>query len=244
MKNLSSVKLLFVVIIVATSLVAKAGLPPLKILPSVTLPYTFNAPDYNGYIDVDGNGTLDYLVQFYPSGTGFSTTHTYCHIMGISGNQVLSEYITPPAAPAALSALSGTPLSTFATMLGKGDLISSSSTVWTNNPLIFEHFSVVPDSPLGSNSTNGIYSGYMGIYYQGVGGGHYGWINVVIDPAGQWVTLNSTGSETTPGASIPAGLNDPFAVPIPIIASLLGFGLIGGGIWLKRRKKRLTINTL
>lgn len=242
MKSRSFLKLIFVMLIVEFSLVANAGLPPLTISPAITLPYTFNAPDYYGYLDVDGNGTLDYLVQFYPSGTGFSTTHTYCHIMGISGNQVLSEYVSGAVAPGTPLTQGKIPLSTagtsFTTMLGKGDLISSSSTVWTSNPLIFEHFSVGPDAPLGKNSSDGVNSGYMGIYYARGGNWYYGWINVVVDPAGQWVTLNSTGSASAPSTPVPAGLNDPFAVPIPIIASILGFGLIGGGVWLKRRKKK------
>ena len=94
------------------------------------------------------------------------------------------------------------------------------------------------DSPLTSSSKDGLSSGYVGVYFSGASGFMFGWLNVQIHNGGSSATINSTGLGTGPGIPVVAGLGDPFAVPFPLIASILGFGLIGGGVWLRKRKKQ------
>lgn len=71
--------------------------------------------------------------------------------------------------------------------------------------------------------------------FEAADGLHYGWIPVTIDDDGEpSVTLGAPGFASTPDQTILAGTGT--AVPIPLIASLLGFGAIAGGIFLKRKK--------
>jgi hypothetical protein len=247
MKNLSFFKLLFIFLIVLSSFVAKAVIPP------VSLPHVFNASDSYGTINMDGNSSQDFSVFFMYTTSGGGSYHSYCQITGISsGNEILSEFEPFPTAPPTAPSLDKTPLSSlgiaFTKILSKGDIIGpleapkGGLTVaplsWYESPYIFQYYNV-PASPLGSNFTDNVFVGYLGIHYLGDGGNwYYGWLNVEIDPNGLWVKINSSGSASAADEPVPAGLNDPWPVPIPIIASILGFGLIGGGIYMKRRKKK------
>jgi len=236
--------------------VVKAELPPLTNgYPTFTLPHTFQMSPANqniGYINVDGFGGADYYIEF-----GSSGSYSYCRIRdynaSFSGNQVLTEFLSSPPPPPA-PALANVPLSIpgqpFTAILQRNELIGPTSydspgslegfggPDWYASSYIFQDPIGTPTAPLMANYSTGVYSGYLGIYYLGDGGWYYGWLNVEIDPNGQWVNINSAGHAAAPGTPVPAGLNDPFAVPIPLIASILGFGLIGGGIYLKRRKKK------
>jgi hypothetical protein len=264
MKNASSSKWIFFFLLLVLGLNAKAELPPLTNgYPTFPLPHKFQMSPANqniGYIDVDGFGGADFFVEFYSSGTGSSG---YCLIRdcnsSYTGNLVLTEFYSPlPISPASVDPLSDKiPLSTagepFASLVEKGyiigPLLTSPATVglsgipsgmkmWYYSPYIFQNPINPPNANLSGNYTNGIHSGYIGIQYSGNGGKYFGWLNVVIDDNEQWVLINSTGSASAPSSPVPAGLNDPFSVPIPIIASIFGFGLIGCGIFLKRRKKK------
>lgn len=215
--------------------------------PIVTLPYTFNATNSVGDIDVNNDGTADFYVNFYGG------SNNRCRIQGIdnspsspgalsyvsSGNKVLTEFIGAPASPngGLQTSLPGT---YYTSMLSSGFSISSSVSgglTWSSDALFF-------GNPIFSPSLSGTYysganSGYVGVQFLIDGDQHYGWLNVVIDPNGQFVTINSAGYQASAGSPAIAGLNDPFAVPVPIIASLLGLAAIGGGIFFKRRKKNV-----
>jgi hypothetical protein len=238
--------------------VAKAELPPLTNgYPTFTLPHTFQmspAGQDIGYIDVDNFGSPDFYVEFFASGSS-----SYCIIRDInnsySGSQILTEfYSSAPNSPGSVVtgkaplSIPGIPLTS---ILEKNELIgpisygSSGSLAgfggpdWYYNAFIFQNPIALFDAPLMANYSNGLLDGYLGTYYSGSGGWYYGWLNVEIAPDGQWVKINSAGHAATPGTPVPAGLNDPFAVPIPLIASILGFGLIGGGVFLRKRKMKV-----
>jgi hypothetical protein len=201
---------------------------------------------------MDGNSSEDFAVFFMYTTSGGGTYHSYCEISGISsGNVILTEFESYDA-PNPVTSLNKPPLSLpgmpFTKILEKGDIIGPLDAPkggltfihddWYETPYIF-HYSTIPTSPLGSNFTDDVFTGYLGVYYLGDGGNYYyGWLNVEIDPNGLWVKINSSGHASAADDSVPAGLNDPYPVPIPIIASILGFGLIGGGIYLKRRKRK------
>jgi hypothetical protein len=259
MKNLSSFKLLFIFLIVLLSFGAKAVLPPLGPPPPnpVTLPYVFNSTNYFGTINMDGNSSEDFFVYFMYTSTGGGQYHSYCQISGISsGNEILTEFEgifgSPTSSSQTKPPLSDIPGTPFTKILSNGEIIGpllestsgltfdpSGTPYWFPSPYIFEYTSGSLHEPLGSNFTDDVFAGYLGVHYLGDGGNwYYGWLNVEIDPLGMWVKINSSGHASAEDTPVPAGLNDPFAVPIPIIASILGFGLIGGGIYLKRRKEK------
>jgi len=229
-------------VLVMTAFIAKAELPPLSDSPAiVSLPHTFSISDRYGSIDINRDGIKDFYVDFdsYGSSGGGSK---YCNIRGsIYGNSLLAEYILPPGAPQSdvLPPLSVSSIA-YATLLERGTLVGTTAPIgsyWQSNAFVFDQMGA-PKTPLHANFTDGLYSGYVGTYFGAGSNNHYGWLNVSIDPNENFVTINSAGYNPAPATPIPAGLNDPFAVPIPLIASILGFGLIGGGAYLRKRKKK------
>jgi LPXTG-motif cell wall-anchored protein len=236
MKNNFYVKGLFFLAFLAVVLVAKADDLPMLTPANFPFQFSVNADHNDRLIDIDENGTCDYRISFNhnPIGTFCAISSSFCD----SRNTVLSEIgsLTAPVA-------SNPPLSNstiyYTTLLNSGDLISAGSGLWWGNG---SHIFYKLDShaPLGSNFTTPKYSGYIGLHYYTSPSdlvGNYGWLSVDIDPALQYVTIGSAGHSESPGSGILAGTGSS-AVPIPLIASILGFGLVGGGIFFKRRKKK------
>lgn len=215
--------------------------------PIVTLPYTFNATNSVGDIDIDRDGHADFYVEFHPG------ANNYCIISGIGmgstqdgslgitlGNKVLSEFIGGFDSNGGLQSSLPEPSGYYTSMLSSGFTISSIRPIGLNWASSSRFFGIRElNSPLSSTYYSGTQSGYVGVQFLIGGQPHYGWLNVVIDPNGQFVTINSAGYQASAGLPAVAGLNDPFAVPVPIIASLLGLAAIGGGIFFKRRKKNV-----
>ncbi len=214
----------------------KAELPALEItLPLVSLPHTFNASSMGGRIDINNDGTADFDIEF----DVFGSSGPYsCYIDALNSNEVIVESTLIPSTPGETKApLSAGPR--YVSLLERGELIGATlpeDMTWRGGGLIMG----MPDfksAPLGATTLDGVYSGYIGTYFSAGTSYYYGWLNVEVDPNETWVIIHSAGYGTAPDAPVPAGLGDPFAVPVPLIASVLGMGLIGGGIFLKRRKK-------
>lgn len=219
----------------------KAELPSLEgSAPIVTLPHTFSfSSPASGLIDINNDGTGDFEIEF----DVFSSSGSYsysCYFESLNSNQVIVEYegyisSAPGETKAPLSA--GGPR--YVSLLERGELIGATlpdEMSWRLGGLIMGEPNYKSPS-LGATTQDGVYSGYIGTYFSAGTDHYYGWLNVEVDPNETWVTIHSAGYGTAPEAPVPAGLGDPFAVPVPLIASVLGLGLIGGGIFLKRRKK-------
>ena len=221
----SVVSLIFSIVTFGTEL------PPLGTATITALPCSLSLSNQNGFFDIDGNGSIDFNAYFYTSGLA-----KYCHISDYtsSGNQILTEIENPTQNQSPLQApplgISGMP---FSAILPVGTPIGSGGSWYSWNHVMAKF--PTPGQGLTANFTDHVYNGYLGLYYTGSGGFYYGWLGVTIDPSGNWVTFNGAGHASSPGSSIAAGSGS--AVPFPLIASLIGFGLIGSGIYLKRRKK-------
>ena len=227
-------KPLLLLVAITTGFAAKASLPALNDAPStVALPYTFNLTKSQGYIDINGDNTADFLVSFSSySGDNFCTIEgAYYESSG--RNLILTEGLKKKS-PGSLQG----PLPGYMSLLNSGELIGEDSWLWRAEATIMGEMPDF-DSPLQASFGTGAYSGYAGVVFYVGSQPHYGWLNVQIDPSQQFVTINSAGYQASAGLPAVAGLNDPFAVPVPIIASLLGLAAIGGGIFLKRRKKKV-----
>jgi hypothetical protein len=237
--------------ILSVLLVVFFVLPTKATVPVVTLPYTFDATHTYGEIDMDGDGFSDFYINYEPSGQ-YCRIRTYSPAAPLAGNNqnpplsvpstggILAETgIVPTAVPlGANQPLTGIGPS-YTSMLTKGTPIGStppSGTSWMSTAYFFENDYFA--SPLSSNFTDGVYSGYVGVYYRSSGNTYYGWLNVQIDEDGAWVKINSSGHASAPATPVPAGLNDPFSVPVPLVATLIGFSLIGGGVLFRRRNKK------
>jgi hypothetical protein len=231
MKNFLSASA--IVLMVSVAVIAKGELPAI-----VNLPHTFSGISQYGSIDINKDGVRDFIVEFETYSSGM--VPGACHIYSVSsGNAVIGEPENPPRAPMANPALSVSGMY-FTSQLPKGTLVGSTApdgSSWIDQSWFLT--SARPSSPLGSSYIDGTNSGYVGAYFVAGSNNYYGWLNVTIDTDGEWVAVNSAGYNSSPSTPIPAGLNDPFAVPIPLVASILGFGLIGGGIFLKKRKMRV-----
>ena len=239
-------KVLFKAILFAFATIATFSANAYDIAPIINLPYTFDATNTGGCIDVDRNGFADFEIRF----TNGSPKR--CRITGIgdaspspsgslsitySNNKILSEFLGEEESVGALETPLS-PLGFYTSMLSKGYSINGATIGGLSWESRSNFFGVAVTSPsLSGTYYTGTQSGYVGIQFLIGGQPHYGWLNVQIDPSGQFVTINSAGYQASAGAPAVAGLNDPFAVPVPIIASLLGLVAIGGGIFLKRRKK-------
>lgn len=214
-----------------------AELPALKgSAPIVTLPHTFNITSSYGRIDINKDGTGDFEIEF----DAFGSSGPYsCNIDALNSNRVIVEYggIIPSAPGETKAPLSAGPR--YVSLLERGELIGATlpeEMSWRWGGLIMGEPNYKSPS-LGATTQDGVYSGYIGTYFSAGTDHYYGWLNVEVDSNETWVTIHSAGYGTAPEAPVPAGLGDPFAVPVPLIASVLGLGLIGGGIFLKRRKK-------
>jgi hypothetical protein len=218
---------------------AKASLPELGIYipPTPTaLPFTVSNSNYSGYIDVDNDGNIDFSVFF--SGTGSYGT---CYMNTYnSSNMIILENEMLPTAPVAnppLTEYSGTP---FTSILQQGTSISTvapTGSYWGNWGHVSSNWGNY-GAPLQASYVDGERDGYIGVHYSGTAGLMYGWLHVQIAQDGSSVTFLSVGSASSSGSAAVAGLGDPYAVPVPLIASIFGFGLIGAGVWFKRKRKK------
>jgi LPXTG-motif cell wall-anchored protein len=217
----------------------------------VSLPYTFDATHTSGGIDMNGDEIADFYIYY-------ESTGDYCRIMSgdvtspLNSNSqnpplsipstggILGELtIASPAAPLTAKPPLSRSDPAFTTILTKGTPIGStppSGSIWIYSAHFFDNGYFI--SPLESNFYDGVYSGYVGVYYTISGDTYYGWLNVEIDEDKEWVKINSSGHASAPASPVPAGLNDPFAVPVPLVATLIGFSLIGGGILFRRRRNK------
>jgi hypothetical protein len=227
MKKIFPVSLLFLSLTICLQLSALLPTP-------VGLPQTMNIANQDVYIDVNHDGFGDFFVRFRSNPEG-----SFCEIYD-------------PVAPGSPSPALGTPsvdynkvlyeeesLGYYTTILNQGVPISSAG-LWNDYASIFRKNNIPLPSPppLASSYADGAFQGFIGIHYNIPSGGgmYYGWLPVQIDPNGQWVIIGPGGSGSAPGQSVLSGTGGS-AVPIPLIASIFGFGLVGGGIFLKRRKK-------
>jgi len=237
-------KLSVIAIVVLFSLSVKAQVD------IVTLPHTFNQSQPYGYIDMNNDGTPDFIARyanqdlayivggfvppFAPAGAGLTTQASNMIVVEDSG--------TLPQSPAqALQSLQGgTPVGIFSTFYQKGELIGPSIVSpreWSPIAMFFGNIEPLGSPSLKDTWANGLNKGYVAVQFFIGSQLYYGWLNVEVDPNTMWFKINSSGYASAPSTPIPAGLNDPFAVPVPLIASILGMGLIGGGIVLRRRRK-------
>jgi hypothetical protein len=198
---------------------AHASLPELQIPPTITPPHTFSyAGSQSGLINMNNDGNYDFHMYFSgPFGM---------FIYPASGNHILKESSN-----------------SYGTMLPFGTNIGAtppSGSVWET----YSQLCYFPQAPVSPNLTashlNGVNSGYLGVSYYSSGDLYYGWINIEIDNDDETVTVWSVGSGEAPSAAASAGLGDPYgptAVPIPLIASIAGFLIIGTSLLIRRKKK-------
>jgi hypothetical protein len=227
-------------IFVTTTFIAKAEPPKLSDIPAiVSLPHTFSLANSYGSIDINRDGIEDFYVEFKTYGGGPKV----CYVEGYAPeNSLLVEYEMFKSTVMQSNVLptlgiAGVP---FATLVNVGTLVGSttpSNSYWDDCAYIYKE-KLASSPPLQANSSDGLHSGYVGVYFNAGSNNYYGWLNVYIDPDENFVTINSSGYASAPSTPVPAGFNDPLAVPIPLFASILGFGLIGGGAYLRKRKKK------
>lgn len=236
-------------LILAAALLFSNNTSALVIYPTVTLPHTFNASSPGGYIDVNNDGTPDFQVRITPG--EFAIMRGASPILSPSSpglmdvvlrNMLIVEDYGDPRTPASEQPLeTTTPEGTFVSILNRGELIGPSLSgpqFWFPSTAVIFGEPLTASSPaLSSSWATGVNSGYIGIQFYIGSQLYYGWLNLEIDPNMMWFKINSAGYPSTPSTPVPAGLNDPYAVPVPIIASLLGLGLIGGGVVVRKRRK-------
>jgi hypothetical protein len=196
-----------------------------QILTPDSLPFTFSMLDNHQtrFIDVDGNGVADYRITFY-----HSSTEAYCWI----------RTPVPPTAPepfaqGLLSTINLVPINEvlledrkYTSFLPHGSSIglntpSGTGSLWYMEGCIFT-YSYSQGATLGSSSIDEATSGYIGYQFDIDGSDHYGWLYTTINDGGNSVTIGPIGSSPSMGSAILAGSGSS-AVPIPIIASILGF---------------------
>lgn len=242
MKNISRLMLLTVALFAAVSLTGQT-------IQIVSLPHMFNASQKTGYIDMNNDNIPDFLVNFRPQDPSNSQM---AYIIGTfmfpsgestvasSDNRIVVEVIGTPTSPQQalqIHAITGI----YSSYYEKGELIGP-----TINPdqawyPIAMFFGII--EPVGSPSLTGTWAtgqtkGYVAVQFYVGTQLYYGWLNFEVDPNTMWVKIHSSGYASAPSTPVPAGLNDPYSVPVPIIASLIGLGLIGGGIVVRRRRKK------
>ncbi|MBN1924873.1 MAG: hypothetical protein JW798_03480 [Prolixibacteraceae bacterium] len=220
--------------------------------PIVILPHTFGSASPIGAIDIDQDGTGDFIIEYVNDSWGF-----YFELVHVGTfNEFLAEYV-PPIAPAAST--EGTPplsliFSLYASILPYGTEIEKitspaspamlermpSGPNWANYAHIIYRYTGAPTAPLTTTAQQGAYDGYIGVNFQASTGWHNGWLHVLIDEITPSVTVLSAGMGSAPGDPVYAGAGDPYAsaVPIPLIASILGMVAIGSGVIIQKRRKK------
>lgn len=216
---------------------SSASLPELQVAPTpTTMPFTLLTPDpgYDGtteFIDVNGNGNIDFRV-FVTGGTFFISGYN-------SGNMIhttIPSFASPENPPLTAPA-------NYAKMLEHGTEIGSGLNSWHSFTRLMQI--VMPVSPLTSTLME-VSEGYIGVSYIDNGETYYGWIHVETNPgayggslmsSGPSLTFGGAASAPSPGSSILAGSGGT-VVPVSIIASVLGFFAIGTGLYFRRKRKK------
>ena len=208
--------------------------------PAVSLPHTFRRS--SGSIDVNNDGEIDFSIEFSSSGSNFNY-----RIVGVNEeNEVLVE---------TLELLDDDPQPNYASILpyltliehdGFGDapplqgtpLANPAGSSWANEAILLGAPSL-DNNPLQANTFYGAEDGYVGVYYNVSGSYYTGWLHYKYISYGAF-TLLSVGSAIAPDAPVAAGFGDPFdpVVPVSIIGTLVAFLAIGGGSYLKRKRKK------
>lgn len=210
------------------------------IAPVVSLPHTFRRS--SGSIDVNNDGEIDFSIEYSSSGSNFNY-----RIVGVNEeNEVLVE---------TLDLLDDDPQPNYASILpyltliehdGFGDapplqgtpLANPAGSSWANEAILLGAPSLDNNS-LQANTFYGAEDGYVGVYYNVSGSYYTGWLHYKYISYGAF-TLLSVGSAIAPDAPVAAGFGDPFdpVVPVSIIGTLVAFLAIGGGSYLKRKRKK------
>jgi len=205
-------------------------------LPSfVELPHTFNSSNDYGNIDLDGDETPDFTVYFsYYSSSGEMSYN--CHIRSAnSGNLVLiADEVArnPSPIPTLTERPDWVDILTYGTSIGS---IPPLGSMWYEDGTIAYSNSLV--SPPLTAPFFILSNGYIGVQYLSDGDLYYAWISVSVDDDEPSVTLGGSVSAPTPDTPILAGSGSG-VVPVPLIASIIGFMAIGSGAWLRSRRKR------
>ena len=202
----------------------------------VDLPHTFSTSSTYGDIDLDGDETPDFTVYF--SYYSFSGELDYsCHIQSAnSGNLILIEGEDPRNPVSGTPPLSGS--FNWVNILPYGFSIESTPPLgsrWDDGaPIAWDNsIPLAPPTASFMDSPNG----YIGVQYYIGTDLYYAWISVSVDDDEPSVTLGGTVSAPMPNTPILAGSGSG-VVPVPLIASIIGFMAIGSGAWLRIRRKR------
>ena len=209
--------------------------------PIVELPQKFNASNSDGRIDINGDETIDFEVYFNDFSSSGDIEY-FCEIYPASGNRILIEgepTLSPMSGSTPLS-FSSSP-SSWVSILAYGTSIGSDepgdSFWWNFGEYLAWNFPYGGDSPAPSEPFTLRNNGYIGVKYYSSGDLYYAWISVSVDDDEPSVTLGGSVSAPTPDTPILAG-SCSGVVPVPLIASIIGFMAIGSGAWLRIRRKR------
>lgn len=226
MKNLLRNVFMLLLVVVFVQFNSKAQLPELTNgYPLYQQGTTFNGQ--TGYIDINGDNTNDFLIEYYSSGSS-----SYYRVISVnSTNAIQVEYLAPDSPSPALTV---NPYAPMVKLLGGNETIASgpqaSPALTTGGPSwsTWGYIAVNGPLPLLANSYT-TSNGYMAAY---LSGGYFGWAYLSNIGSGTF-TYSSAAASSTPGSPI----TTPGAVPVPFIASLIGLLGIGFGIFMRKRKK-------
>jgi len=225
----------------------------------IELPFTVGPDNLSlGFIDMDEEGDVklsEFAIELYgdimPRGNGGMISRMYeiqINIVPVveSGEVVVEiETFVFEDEKGTDEIMMGHPEEFFTTIFNQGDLISSSEDFY--GQAIIAGWNDIDVDVKSDSFKDGQRHGFIGcrFYIESQPSmptdtkltmpPYYGWIEVLIDDEDQSVTVLSKGMAADPGQDIMAG--DAPVIPIPILASILGFGIIGLAAMRKRIKK-------
>ena len=205
--------------------------------PAVSLPHTFRRS--SGSIDVNNDGEIDFIIEYLGSGSAY--------MFSITGVNDENKVLVEPVDESFADYVSILPYLTLIEYDDFGDtppmqgasLGSPAGSYWSNEAIVLG-MPLINDTPLQSNTFGGAEDGYIGVYYNVSGSNYTGWLHYQYVSPGEFIIL-SAGSATGPNLPVAAGFGDPFGnpvVPVSIIGSLIALLAIGGGSYLKRKRKK------
>ncbi len=211
-------------------------------------PVTLSSSNTVVDLDVNDDGTRDFRVSYSSlSSTSFTCEIYTMYLLAAPGapltatsreSKVMYEEVgapdSPPQSPVPLSS----PTIEYATLLTTGSIINSEQQ-WGHGAFIAGD-NVFFSPPLAPTDTynDGVTDGYMGIEYTVGSETYYGWIQTQIDDVAMTVTLNSMWLSPAPSAPAFAGLTNGSTVPVPFLASIAGFLVIGASLFFRRKRKK------
>lgn len=208
-------------------------------------PVTLSSSNTLVYLDVNDDGTRDFRVSYSSLSSTSFTCNIYSGYIAAPGapltglsreSKVMYEEVgapdSPPQSPAPLSF----PTIEYATLLTTGNIINSEQQ-WGYGAYIAGGDYLLPLAPTDTYN-DGVTDGYMGIEYSEGSETYYGWIQTQIDDVAMTVTLNSMWLSPAPSAPAFAGLTNGSTVPVPFLASIAGFLVIGASLFFRRKRKR------